>query len=129
MQEELGSPALAFTRTVCEVLALDGCVAEEVAVLRRNLLRLTHTREFSPQAVFRVRGQHACSACMHASSNTSCVHWRIHICMLPPHGHSMPHTLLLCLLPPCCAADGMHARMHYAHTLWEAHAFQNWALN
>ena len=55
MQEELGTPALAFVRAVCEVLALDGAVEEEVAALRSSLLRLTHTREFSPEAAFKVR--------------------------------------------------------------------------
>ncbi|KAK9798895.1 hypothetical protein WJX73_003389 [Symbiochloris irregularis] len=50
--EELGTPALAFARSVCEVLGLDASVADEVGVLKRNLMRLTHTREFSPQATF-----------------------------------------------------------------------------
>lgn len=54
VQEELGSPALAFTRGVCEVLGLDGTVAEEVAILRRNLLRLIQTREFGEDAAFKV---------------------------------------------------------------------------
>lgn len=54
LQEELGSPALAFVRTVCEALGLDKDVEAEVAVLRRNLLRLTHTREFAESAKFQV---------------------------------------------------------------------------
>jgi len=34
-------------------------VEEEVAVLRRNLLRLVHTREFAPEAAFKVlNGRH-----------------------------------------------------------------------
>lgn len=53
-QEELGTPALAFVRTVCEALSLDKEVEAEVAVLRRNLLRLTHTREFAEAAKFQV---------------------------------------------------------------------------
>lgn len=54
MQEELGTPALAFVRAVCDALRLDPCVTEEVQVLRHNLLRLTHTREFAPAAQFKV---------------------------------------------------------------------------
>lgn len=42
-------------RAVCEVLALDTAVEEEVAALRSSALRLTHTREFAPEAAFRVR--------------------------------------------------------------------------
>ena len=36
------------------MLGLDGTVSEEVAVLRRNLLRLTQTREFGENAAFKV---------------------------------------------------------------------------
>jgi len=42
-------------KTVCTVLALDPCVADELAVMRRQLLRLVHCPEFAPAAVFRVR--------------------------------------------------------------------------
>ncbi|KAK9830879.1 hypothetical protein WJX81_001263 [Elliptochloris bilobata] len=52
-EEELGTPALAFVRAVCEVLRLDASVEAEVGVLRRNLLRLTHTREFAHAAAFK----------------------------------------------------------------------------
>ncbi len=55
LQEEYGTPALAFVKTVCTVLALDPCVADELAVMRRQLLRLVHCPEFAPAAVFRVR--------------------------------------------------------------------------
>ena len=54
-QEELGTPALAFVRAVCAVFALDQAVAEQVTLLRRQLLRLIHVREFAPEAEFRVR--------------------------------------------------------------------------
>jgi len=54
VQEELGTPALAFTRGVCEVLGLDSTVTEEVAILRRNLLRLIQVREFGDDAAFKV---------------------------------------------------------------------------
>ena len=54
LQEELGTAALAFTRAVCEVLRLDASLADEVAVLRRNLLRMTQNREFGEHAAFKV---------------------------------------------------------------------------
>ena len=54
IQEELGLPALAFVRAVCEVLGLDDSIADETAVLRRNLLRLTQVREFADEAAFKV---------------------------------------------------------------------------
>ena len=54
MQEELGTPALAFVRAVCDALRLDSAVEEEVLELRHNLLRLTHTREFAQAAQFKV---------------------------------------------------------------------------
>lgn len=52
-QEELGTPALAFVRVVCELLSLDARVADAVSILRRQLLRLLHVREFSAAAEFR----------------------------------------------------------------------------
>ena len=59
LQDELGTPALAFTRAVCEVLKLDVSLTDEVAILRRNLLRMTQNREFGENAAFKVsRGQH-----------------------------------------------------------------------
>ena len=54
-QAELGTPALAFVRAVCCALGLDACLEEEVRELRASLLRLTHTREFAPEADFKVR--------------------------------------------------------------------------
>ena len=58
-QEGLGSPALAFTRAICEILGLDTALEEEVAIVRRNLLRLVHVREFSPAAAFKVHDRHS----------------------------------------------------------------------
>jgi len=58
VQEELGTPALAFVRAVCDALRLDSAVEEEVLDLRHNLLRLTHTREFAQAAIFKVNAQH-----------------------------------------------------------------------
>lgn len=37
------------------MLALDSAVEEQVAVLRRNLLKLVHLREFATAAEFKVR--------------------------------------------------------------------------
>lgn len=54
MQDELGPPALAFVRTVCAVLALDSALEDQVAVLRRNLLKLVHVREFASASEFQV---------------------------------------------------------------------------
>jgi len=52
-QEELGSPALAFVRTACALLALDARCTDAVAVLRRQLLKLLKVREFSQAADFK----------------------------------------------------------------------------
>lgn len=49
-QAELGTPALAFVRAVCHLYALDEEMAEGVTVLRRQLLRLIHIKEFGPEA-------------------------------------------------------------------------------
>lgn len=49
---QLGSPALAFARSLMHVLALDAVQEAPVAELRRNLLRLLRVREFSPEAAF-----------------------------------------------------------------------------
>lgn len=51
--DDLGSPALAFVRTACHVLSLDAAVADEVALLRRRLLKLLGVGEFSAAAQFR----------------------------------------------------------------------------
>ena len=53
-------------RAVCEVLGLDSAVEAEVAVLRRNLLRLAHTREFAPAAAFKA------STCLCAVATFAC---------------------------------------------------------
>ncbi|KXZ56813.1 hypothetical protein GPECTOR_1g732 [Gonium pectorale] len=52
-QEEQGHPALAFVRVACHLLALDERVGEEVGLLRRQLLRLLHVKEFGADAEFR----------------------------------------------------------------------------
>lgn len=59
MQEELGTPALAFVKSVCHLLALDNAVTDEVLLLRRQLLRLVHCKEFSPSSEFKV-SRHSC---------------------------------------------------------------------
>ena len=60
LQSELGTPALAFTRAVCEALKLDSALTDEVSILRRNLLRMTGNREFGEQAAFKVLTSLAC---------------------------------------------------------------------
>ena len=82
VQEELGTPALAFVRAVCDALRLDAAVEEEVAELRHNLLRLTHTREFAPAAAFKVRA----AACVGSRGPLSRQHtggmhgWHVYVC-------------------------------------------------
>jgi hypothetical protein len=44
VQEELGSPALAFTRVLCAILALDARVADEVRVWRTHHVHHVHHR-------------------------------------------------------------------------------------
>ncbi|KAJ8551982.1 hypothetical protein K7X08_028425 [Anisodus acutangulus] len=48
-----GDPALEFIKHVCAVLALDQNMQHEVLIMRRNLLKLVHVREFAPEAEFR----------------------------------------------------------------------------
>jgi len=50
--EQLGTPALAFVRAVCEVFSLDARCEAHTGVLRKQLLRLLRVREFSPEAAF-----------------------------------------------------------------------------
>ncbi|KAF5838378.1 hypothetical protein DUNSADRAFT_2987 [Dunaliella salina] len=52
-KEELGSPALAFVRTICALLSLDIRCTDAVAILRRQLLKLLKVREFSQAADFK----------------------------------------------------------------------------
>ena len=42
-------------KAVCAVFALDAASAEQVAIMRRQLLRLVHCREFGTAAIFQVR--------------------------------------------------------------------------
>jgi len=51
-KELRGTPALAFVKTVLEVLSLDARLTGPVALLRRNALRLLRVAEFAPQAEF-----------------------------------------------------------------------------
>ncbi|GAA5871954.1 hypothetical protein JCM8547_006199 [Rhodosporidiobolus lusitaniae] len=48
----LKNPVLEFVKTTCAVLALSKDVAEEVVVLRRNLLDFIGVREFAKEAIF-----------------------------------------------------------------------------
>lgn len=50
VQDELGSPALAFVRLLVHLLSLDDALEDQVRLLRRSLLRLVSVDEFSPAA-------------------------------------------------------------------------------
>uniref|UniRef100_A0A1D2A3C0 DNA polymerase epsilon catalytic subunit n=1 Tax=Auxenochlorella protothecoides TaxID=3075 RepID=A0A1D2A3C0_AUXPR len=50
--EELGTPVMAFIKSICAVFSLDASVSDQVLVLRRQLLRMVHVKEFSAEAVF-----------------------------------------------------------------------------
>lgn len=52
LQDELGTPALAFVRSLMHLMALDSAVADEVALLRRRCLKLLHVGEFNKEAEF-----------------------------------------------------------------------------
>lgn len=41
-------------KTVCAVFALDAVSGDQVAIMRRQLLRLVHCREFGTAAIFQV---------------------------------------------------------------------------
>jgi len=49
---ELGAPALAFVRGVVRLYSLDGTATEAVTVLRRQLLKLIHVKEFGSEAAW-----------------------------------------------------------------------------
>lgn len=71
-------------RAVCAALGLDAGLEEEVRELRGSLLRLTHTREFAPEAEFKVRrlGSSVQSLGMQRCRCTSCNQ----ACSLHMHG-------------------------------------------
>ncbi|KAH7542023.1 hypothetical protein FEM48_Zijuj02G0029500 [Ziziphus jujuba var. spinosa] len=48
-----GDAALEFIKHVCAVLALDQNVQHDVLVMRKNLLKYVHVKEFAPEAEFR----------------------------------------------------------------------------
>lgn len=52
----LGDPALEFIKHVCAVLALDQNVQHDILIMRRNLLKYVHVREFAPEAEFQDQG-------------------------------------------------------------------------
>ena len=49
----LNNPALEFIKTVCVVLSLDAQVADQVNILKKNLLALVKANEFADEATFR----------------------------------------------------------------------------
>ncbi|KAJ0576989.1 putative DNA-directed DNA polymerase [Helianthus annuus] len=52
MREKGKSHALELIKHVCAVLELDQTVQPEIQIMKRNLLRLVHVREFAPEAQF-----------------------------------------------------------------------------
>jgi len=48
----MGSPALAFVRSVCAVFALDDNIRDETATMRKVLLKFLHVKEFSKEASY-----------------------------------------------------------------------------
>lgn len=68
LQDDLGPPALAFVRTVCAVLALDSALDQQTAVLRRNLLKLVHVREFASASEFKACAPPTTELASHQSS-------------------------------------------------------------
>ncbi|XP_034688144.1 DNA polymerase epsilon catalytic subunit A-like [Vitis riparia] len=50
--QHTGDAALEFIKHVCAVLALDQNVQHDILVMRKNLLKYVHVREFAPEAEF-----------------------------------------------------------------------------
>lgn len=103
MQDELGPPALAFVKTVCAVLALDSAVEDQVAVLRRNLLKLVHVREFASASEFHVG---LCSPVLHLTAHVCTFGSTIQVLCTP-----MVHAL-----PEPCIVVGQDCKAHYMLT-------------
>lgn len=75
---KLMNPALEFIKAVCKVLSLDSSVAEDVDVLRRNLLRLVKVGNFSDLAEWKdpcisfVLPEVICKGCNHCRDIDLC---------------------------------------------------------
>lgn len=52
-KNDLGTPALAFVKSICHLYALDKKQSSAVTTLRRQLLKMIHVKEFSPEASWR----------------------------------------------------------------------------
>lgn len=50
---ELGTPALAFVKAVCQLYGLDKYQKDAVTMLRRQLLKMIHVKEFGPEAAWK----------------------------------------------------------------------------
>jgi len=50
---DLGTPALAFVKSICHLYALDRKQSHAVTTLRRQLLKMIHVKEFSPEALWK----------------------------------------------------------------------------
>ena len=75
IQEDLGSPALAFVRTLCALLALDARCTDAVSILRRQLLKLLKVREFSEAADFK-------EACLALTLPDVICRWVTRVCVV-----------------------------------------------
>lgn len=51
-QSKVINPALEFIKAICKVLTLDASISDEVAKLRRNMLKLINVGEFSDSATW-----------------------------------------------------------------------------
>ncbi|KAG8226585.1 hypothetical protein J437_LFUL007277 [Ladona fulva] len=78
LDHKVDSPALGFVKAVCKVLSLDASVSEEVARLRRNMLRLIGIGEFSTEAEWHdpcvsfILPEVICRACNHCRDIDLC---------------------------------------------------------
>lgn len=92
-----GDYALEFIKHVCAVLALDHNVQHDVLVMRKNLLKYVHVREFAPEAEFHdpcpsfILRNVACSYChdcrdldLHGDAALLAEEW---CCAVPQCGH------------------------------------------
>ncbi|XP_050664128.1 DNA polymerase epsilon catalytic subunit 1 isoform X2 [Leptidea sinapis] len=94
------TPALLFVNAVCKVFSLDESLAEQVTLLRRNLLRLIGVGEFSPLAEWR----DACASCVLCEVICkACNHCRdLDLCLTTDT--ALQNNVPVCLCPTCGTA-------------------------
>ncbi|CAG9128383.1 unnamed protein product [Plutella xylostella] len=98
---EQSTPALMFVNAVCKVLSLDQAMEDQVTLLRRNLLRLIGTGEFSAAAQWR----DPCASCPLAEVICAvCNHCRrLDLCR-DTHMAVDENDVPVCVCPTCGAA-------------------------